>query len=85
MSRSHKLELPWSCKNIHFGAQVSSMKLCIVHAYTGDPHMTVQHDDILFVCPQPGVEVPAQVHQLLQVGHAAVRPGEVRHLLSVGQ
>ena len=42
--------------------------------------MAVEDYDVLPISSQPGVEVPAQVHQLLQVRHPSVWPRKVCNL-----
>ena len=43
-------------------------------------HVAVEDDDVLPVSSQPGVKVPAQVHQLLHVRHPSVWPCKVCNL-----
>ena len=45
-------------------------------------HMAVEYYDVLSVSSQPRVEVPAQIHQLLQVWHSFMRPRKVSNLHS---
>ena len=44
------------------------------------PHVAVDDDDVLLVCSEPGVQVPADVYHFLQVRHPALRPLHISNL-----